>query len=25
VMLDRSRTWNLEFRFTDRVLDGDPR
>jgi catechol 2,3-dioxygenase-like lactoylglutathione lyase family enzyme len=25
VVLDRSRTWNLEFRFTDRVLDGDPR
>lgn len=25
VVLDRARTWNLEYRFTDRVLAGDPR
>jgi len=25
VVLDRARTWNLEYRFTDRTLAGDPR
>jgi catechol 2,3-dioxygenase-like lactoylglutathione lyase family enzyme len=25
VVLDRAKTWGLEFRFTSRALDGDPR
>jgi hypothetical protein len=25
VVLDRNRTWNLEYRFTNRVLAGDTR